>query len=182
MRVLTDESGILLPDEKRLTAYGRFLRSTSLDELPELWNILRGEMSFVGPRPQLVRDMVFMTREQRRRHSVRPGLTGLAQCSGRNGIGWEEKLSLDLKYIENPGFWEDVRILAKTLPVILRQEGITGADGAAEDLGDYLLKTGKVDHGQYRKKQAEAEMLLADWKKYGKSSALFRGAVRVWRG
>ena len=91
--------GELLPDEKRLNAYGQFLRSTSLDELGELWNILVGEISIVGPRPQLVRDMVFMTEEQRRRHDVRPGLTGVAQISGRNNITWEQKFEYDLAYI-----------------------------------------------------------------------------------
>lgn len=181
MLALADETGVTLPDEMRLTAYGKFLRSTSLDELPELWNILRGEMSFVGPRPQLVRDMVFMTQEQRRRHSVRPGLTGLAQCSGRNGICWEEKLSLDLQYIENLSFGEDVRILLKTLPAVLGREGITEADGTTEDLGDYLLKMGEVDHGLYRQKQAEAEQILSDWKKENRFSAFFRGAVRIQR-
>lgn len=92
-----DENGKLLPDEKRLTPYGRFLRSSSLDELPEFINILKGEMSFVGPRPQLVRDMVFMTPAQRRRHSVMPGLTGLAQVNGRNAISWEHKFQYDLE-------------------------------------------------------------------------------------
>ena len=92
-----DKNGKLLPDEMRLNGYGKFLRSTSLDELPELLNILMGDMAIVGPRPQLVRDMVFMTKEQRQRHSVRQGLTGLAQISGRNGISWEAKLSYDLQ-------------------------------------------------------------------------------------
>ena len=99
-----DEDGNLLPDEKRLTAYGKFLRSTSIDELPELINILIGDMSIVGPRPQLVRDMVFMTEEQRRRHIATPGLTGLAQCSGRNNITWEQKFEYDLEYIKKITF------------------------------------------------------------------------------
>ena len=98
-----DKEGNLLPDEIRLNKYGRFLRSTSLDELPELWNILIGDMSIVGPRPQLVRDMVFMTAEQRTRHTVRPGLTGLAQVSGRNNISWEDKFKYDA-LPRRPGF------------------------------------------------------------------------------
>ena len=94
----TDASGNLLPDAQRMTRYGEILRSTSLDELPELFNILKGDMAIVGPRPQLVRDMVFMSENQRRRHSIRPGLTGLAQVSGRNNITWEQKLQYDLTY------------------------------------------------------------------------------------
>ncbi|AGC67169.1 putative sugar transferase EpsL [Thermoclostridium stercorarium subsp. stercorarium DSM 8532] len=104
-----DENGMLLPDNVRLTRFGRMLRSTSLDELPELFNILKGDMSFVGPRPQLVKDLVFMTPQQRKRHSVLPGLTGWAQINGRNGITWEEKLELDLEYIKNISFFKDSR-------------------------------------------------------------------------
>lgn len=102
-----DEDGELLPDRVRLTKFGSMLRSTSLDELPELFNILKGDMSIVGPRPQLVRDMVFMTPQQRRRHSVQPGLTGWAQVNGRNDVTWEEKFALDLKYIDNITFFSE---------------------------------------------------------------------------
>ena len=161
MTCATDSSGRLLPDEKRLTAYGRFLRASSLDELPELVNILKGEMSIVGPRPQLVRDMVFMTPEQRLRHSVRQGLTGLAQVSGRNGITWEQKIGYDLQYIKNITFWGDVKIILKTVQKVFVREGIS-ADGmdTAEDLGDYLLRTGLVSGGEYEEKQKEARQLL----------------------
>ena len=108
----TDENGNLLPDDVRLTKYGKLLRSTSLDELPELINILKGDMSIVGPRPQLVRDMVFMNETQRRRHSVRPGLTGLAQVSGRNNITWEQKFEYDLAYIDGGiTLWNDIKII-----------------------------------------------------------------------
>ena len=113
-----DENGNLLTDEKRLTKYGKFLRSTSLDELPELWNILKGDMSIVGPRPQLVRDMVFMTSEQRRRHTVRQGLTGLAQVSGRNNMSWETKFEYDLQYIEKVTLWGDLKIIFKTVKTV----------------------------------------------------------------
>lgn len=157
-----DKNGDLLPDEQRLTAYGRFIRSTSLDELPELWNILRGDMSIVGPRPQLVRDMVFMTPDQRRRHSVRQGLTGLAQCSGRNNMSWEQKFEYDLQYIENITFLGDVRIILRTVRKVFIREGIA-ADGmeTAEDLGDHLLGCGIVDQEEYEQKQDQARALLS---------------------
>ena len=115
-RTMTDErdaKGNLLPDEQRLTEFGKFLRESSLDELPELFNILKGDMSIVGPRPQLVRDMVFMTKEQRRRHKVAQGLTGLAQVSGRNNISWEEKLTYDQEYVKHITFLGDLRIILK---------------------------------------------------------------------
>ena len=152
-----DKSGNLLPDEQRLTKYGKFIRATSLDELPELFNILKGDMSIVGPRPQLVRDMVFMTPEQRNRHNVRQGLTGLAQCNGRNGISWEKKFEYDLQYIENITFWGDVKILLKTVKSVFVREGIHEENMAtAEDLGDYLLRTGAVGQAEYEGKQREA--------------------------
>ncbi len=161
MSNLKDKDGNLLPDEKRLTPYGKFIRATSLDELPELFNILVGDMSIVGPRPQLVRDMVFMTPQQRRRHSVRQGLTGLAQCNGRNGISWEKKLEYDLQYIEKITFLGDLKIILKTVRSVLVREGIHEEDAAtAEDFGDYLLRTGKITPARYRQKQAQAEELL----------------------
>ena len=156
-----DENGNLLPDDVRLTEFGKFLRSTSLDELPELINILKGEMSVVGPRPQLVRDMVFMTDEERKRHDVKPGLTGLAQVSGRNAIAWERKLQYDLEYIDKLSFKEDVKILFKTVLKVFEREGISdGENATAEDLGDYLLRVGKIDEIQYAKGQDESKELL----------------------
>ena len=157
-----DSNGNLLPDEQRLTKYGEFLRKSSLDELPELWNIAIGDMSIIGPRPQLVRDMVFMTPKQRRRHLVRPGLSGLAQIHGRNDIDWEEKLSWDLKYIQNITFWGDVKIIVLTLwKAFVKQEGITEGDMAtAEDFGDYLLSRGKITREEYDKGQAKAKKIL----------------------
>lgn len=147
-----DENGELLSDEVRLTKFGKFLRSTSLDELPEAFNILFGHMSVVGPRPQLIRDMVFMTPEQRRRHSLRPGLTGLAQIKGRNGITWEEKLDYDLQYIDNGiTFLEDAKIVFMTVwTAFVKKDGISqeGMD-TAEDLGDYLLNTNKITRSDY---------------------------------
>ena len=119
-----DENGNLLPDSERLTKFGKVLRSTSLDELPELVNILKGDMSIVGPRPLLIRDMLFMTDEQRKRHTVRQGLTGLAQINGRNNINWEEKLEYDLQYIKNITFVGDVKIIFKTVLKVLKRDDI----------------------------------------------------------
>lgn len=162
-----DKDGKLLPDEVRLNRYGRFLRSTSLDELPEAFNILRGDMSVVGPRPQLVRDMVFMTPEQRERHSVRPGLSGLAQTRGRNALSWDEKLSTDLEYIENVTFSGDVKIVFDTVKqVFFKQKGLENSDvnevDIADDFGDYLLKAGRITAEEYEEKQKEARELLGE--------------------
>lgn len=156
-----DEDGNLLSDEKRLTRYGKFLRSTSLDELPELVNIIKGDMAIVGPRPQLVRDMVFMTSEQRRRHTVRPGLTGLAQVNGRNNITWEQKFEYDLTYISKITFWGDLKIFIKTIFSVLKQSD-TVREGTATDidLGDWLVQEGKVSLDEYKAKQEEANELL----------------------
>ena len=157
-----DEKGELLPDEVRLTPFGKWLRATSLDELPEAFNILKGDMSIIGPRPQLVRDMVFMTDEQRKRHTVRPGLSGLAQVNGRNDIDWEDKLAWDLKYIKKITLWGDIKIIFQTvLKAFIKQEGITEGDMATvEDFGDYLLRKNKISVVEYEKKQNEAKKLL----------------------
>ncbi|MCX0414257.1 sugar transferase [Clostridium perfringens] len=157
-----DENGNLMPDEVRLTKFGKWLRSTSLDELPEVFNILKGDMSVIGPRPQLVRDMVFMTKDQRERHSVLPGLSGLAQVNGRNSISWEEKINYDLEYIEKITFWGDVKIIIKTVQkAFIKQEGITKEDMAtAEDFGDYLLMINKISKEEYDKNQNKAKELL----------------------
>lgn len=157
-----DENGDLLPDEVRLTKFGKWLRNTSLDELPEAFNILNGTMSVIGPRPQLVRDMVFMSKEQRMRHTAKPGLSGLAQVNGRNAISWEDKMNWDLKYIKKVTFKEDLKIILDTVKkAFIKQEGITQDDMAtAEDLGDYLLRTEKVDSKDYEQKQIEAKDIL----------------------
>lgn len=157
-----DKDGKLLPDEQRLTKYGKLLRSTSLDELPELINILKGDMSIIGPRPQLVRDMVFMTPEQRVRHSIRPGLTGLAQVNGRNNITWEEKFEYDLQYI-NSGItlWHDAKIILMTVGKVFRRED-TVREGTVSDLdfGDWLLQKGEVSQETYDAQQEAAKELL----------------------
>ncbi len=157
-----DENGNLLPDEKRLTKFGKFLRSTSLDELPEAFNIIKGDMSVVGPRPQLVRDMVFMTEEQRKRHTVRPGLSGLAQINGRNGITWEDKINYDLEYIVNITFFKDIKIILLTVwKAFFKQEGITQEQmDTAEDLGDYLLRVGLVTDEYYYDKIEQSKTLI----------------------
>lgn len=156
-----DADGNLLPDDKRLTKYGKFLRSTSLDELPELINILKGDMAVVGPRPQLVRDMVFMSDAQRLRHKVRPGLSGLAQINGRNAIEWESKLDYDIEYIQHITFWCDWKIIFLTVLKVFKREDIS-ADGmeTAEDYGDYLLANSFIEKEVYDKKQADALELL----------------------
>ncbi len=156
-----DADGNLLPDEVRLTKFGAWLRSTSLDELPELFNIIKGDMSVIGPRPQLVRDMVFMTNEQRQRHSIRPGLSGLAQVRGRNAISWEEKLSTDLEYIKHITFIGDAKILGETIGKVFAKEGITEeGQVTALDFGDELLKKDKIDQETYDQKQNEAKEIL----------------------
>lgn len=156
-----NEKGEILSDEERLTKLGKFLRNTSLDELPELLNILKGDMSIVGPRPQLIRDMVFMNEEQNKRHLVRQGLTGLAQVNGRNAISWEDKFKYDLEYVQNINFWRDVKIFFLTIKKVFAKEDIS-AEGmeTAEDFGDYLLRTNQITKEEYDEKQKEAVEIL----------------------
>ncbi len=125
-----DENGVLLPDEVRLTRLGRILRSTSLDELPELWNILRGDMSIVGPRPLLVKYLPLYNEEQRHRHDVRPGLTGLAQVHGRNALSWEERFTYDVDYVSRITALGDLKILLQTVSSVMRREGISSGTSA----------------------------------------------------
>ena len=162
MTCATDANGKLLPDEKRLVPYGTFLRSTSLDELPELFNIIIGDMSIVGPRPQLVRDMVFMTERQRLRHTVRPGLTGLAQVCGRNSLTWKERLNYDLKYLDNITIMNDFWIIALTIYKVFKCDGINEEGQATTmDFGDSLLRDGLVSRDFYQEKQQEALGIIA---------------------
>ena len=157
-----DRNGNLLPDELRLNRYGKTLRALSLDELPELINIVCGTLSLVGPRPQLVRDMTFMTPEQRRRHDVRPGLTGLAQVNGRNNISWEQKFAYDLQYIDRGiTFLGDMKIIFQTFGKVLCRKDVV-REGTVSDLdfGDWLMQEGKVDPEIYAMKQEEAKELL----------------------
>jgi lipopolysaccharide/colanic/teichoic acid biosynthesis glycosyltransferase len=132
-RTMTDErdpDGALMPDAQRLTPFGRFLRASSLDELPELWNVLRGDMSLVGPRPLLMEYLPLYTQEQARRHEVRPGITGWAQVNGRNAISWEDKFALDVWYVNNRSLWLDIKILWQTVRKVLVRDGIS-AEGEA---------------------------------------------------
>nr|WP_279229975.1 sugar transferase [Schaedlerella arabinosiphila] len=163
-RTMTDErdcEGKILSDEQRLTRFGRILRSTSLDELPEIVNILKGDMSLVGPRPQLVRDMVFMTDEQRMRHTARPGLSGLAQVNGRNAISWEDKLEYDLQYIKKINFWGDIKIILKTIvKVFIKKNDYEEETFIVPDFGDWLLQEGKITNEEYNVMQNYAKNLL----------------------
>lgn len=157
-----DENGELLSDEIRLTSFGKWLRSTSLDELPEALNILNGTLSVVGPRPQLVRDMTFMTKEQRMRHTAKPGLSGLAQVNGRNNITWEQKFEYDLQYI-NAGvsFWGDIKIIFKTIGNVLQKKDVVREGTVSDmDFGDWLLQNGKVAKDDYEQRQINAKKIL----------------------
>lgn len=133
-----DENGELLPDEVRLTSFGKFLRSTSLDELPEFFNIIKGDMSFIGPRPLLVRYLPFYTEEEKHRHDVRPGLTGLAQVNGRNALGWEQRFAYDLEYVNHCTFLMDLKIIGMTVGKVLKRSGtLSGADQTVADFDVY---------------------------------------------
>ena len=138
-----DEQGNLLPDEVRLTKFGKVLRSTSLDELPELFNILKGDMSLIGPRPLLVRYLPYYPDEERHRHDVRPGLTGLAQVNGRNALGWEDRFRYDLYYVEHLSFRMDLKIIGMTAGKVLKRSGtLSGADQTVADFDVYRREQG----------------------------------------
>lgn len=160
-----DEHGEMLADDIRLTRFGRILRASSFDELPEVFCILRGDMSIIGPRPQLVRDMVFMSEKHRMRHTARPGLSGLAQVMGRNAIGWEDKLDWDLKYIENVSFINDIKIVWITVKKVFFRKHNTDNDKEIDvtlDYGDALLESGVISQEKYDSLQAYAKQLLEE--------------------
>ncbi|MBR2827392.1 MAG: sugar transferase [Erysipelotrichaceae bacterium] len=161
-----DENGELLPDEERLSTFGKMLRATSLDELPEAFNIIKGDMSVIGPRPQLVRDMVFMSDEQRMRHTAKPGLSGLAQVMGRNAITWEDKLNWDLRYINNVSFVEDCKIVLMTAKKVFFRKNITESNKEIDvtiDYGDELLKNKQVSREEYETMQIKAINLIKEF-------------------
>ena len=163
-----DANGKLLPDAERMTDFGRKLRATSLDELPELINIIKGDMSVVGPRPQLVRDMVFFTPEEMKRQSVLPGLTGLAQINGRNNIDWKERFRYDLQYIQHITFAEDMRIIYRTIFKVGAQEDIaTEGMETSEDYGDWLLRRNRISPDDYAENQMRAKQLLERFERNG---------------
>jgi lipopolysaccharide/colanic/teichoic acid biosynthesis glycosyltransferase len=130
MTLKRDANGKLMPDAERLTNFGQFLRSTSLDELPELWNVLNGDMSLVGPRPLLTEYLPLYSKDQMRRHEVRPGITGWAQVNGRNALTWEEKFKRDVWYVDHQSFWLDIKILLMTVKKVLMREGISAKEDA----------------------------------------------------
>jgi len=142
-----DTTGVLLPDEDRLTRFGRFLRGTSLDELPALWNVIMGEMSLVGPRPLLMQYLDRYTQEQARRHEVKPGITGWAQINGRNAISWEEKFKLDVWYVDHQRFWLDMKIVALTIWKTLKREGISQPGYATAE--EFMGTKGNATNDEY---------------------------------
>ena len=149
-----DEEGNLLPDEKRLTRFGKFLRATSLDELPEIWNIFKGDMSIVGPRPLLVQYLPLYNEFQKRRHEVKPGLTGLAQVSGRNAISWDEKFKKDIEYIDNISFWLDVKIFFKTIKKVLKKDDISQEGQATME---YFMGNDKIADDELVKEEQDEQ-------------------------
>lgn len=157
-----DANGNLLPDKDRITKYGKMLRRTSLDELPQLWNIFKGDMSIVGPRPKLVKDMVFYNEEQNVRSLVRPGLTGLAQVNGRNNATWEEVFEYDKYYVQHCCLWLDIKIIFKTVLKVFKKSDIVETDKTKQAYyyGDYLLESGVVTEEEYKTKQELAKDLI----------------------
>lgn len=157
----TDENGELLPDSERMTAFGRLLRKTSLDELPQLWNIFKGDMSFVGPRPKLVKDMIFYNETQNKRSLVRPGLTGYAQANGRNLNSWNATFEYDLYYVEHCSLWLDIKILFTTALKVIKRKEILTQDQAPDAyyFGDQLLNTNQITKEEYDEKLATAKEL-----------------------
>lgn len=164
-RTMTDKrdiNGNLLPDDQRLPRFGKILRATSLDEMPEVFNILKGDMSIIGPRPQLVRDLVFMDEKTRMRHTAKPGLSGLAQVNGRNAVTWEEKFEWDLRYINDISFINDSKIVFLTIKKVFGHGESEEELDVTDDYGDYLLKTQKIDHKTYDELQSCAIRILKD--------------------
>ena len=172
-RTMTDErdkNGKLLSDEERLGSFGKKLRATSLDELPEAFNIIKGEMSIIGPRPQLVRDMVFMSPKQRMRHTAKPGLSGLAQIKGRNAIKWEDKFFWDLKYIEKVSFLNDIKIVLVTVKKVFLRSNMTDSSDEIDltcDYGDSLLQNGRISREEYEKMQRKAIAIINERSGHG---------------
>lgn len=165
----TDENGNLLPDYRRLTNFGKFLRTSNLDELPQLWNIFIGEMSFIGPRPKLLKDIIFFDDEQNRRSKVRPGITGLAQINGRNEACWDDVIKYDIEYVNTKNkFKLDVKIFFKTVSLLIKRNRTEECGSANHEFyyyGDYLLNTNKVSAMEYTEKNKMAKQILSKYEK-----------------
>lgn len=155
----TDENGNLLPDEKRLTKFGKFIRSTSLDELPQLWNILKGDMSLIGPRPQMVVNDIFYSKQIYKTFDVRPGITGYSQVYGRNAVSWSKRFKNDIYYVENLSFWLDIKILFKTIAVVFSKSDIVKEQYLR--FGDELLDKGLITENEYNACQLKAREIEA---------------------
>ena len=157
-----DKNGDLLPDEKRITTWGKILRKTSLDELPQLFNILKGDMSIIGPRPRMVQECVFLDETQQSRFEVRPGITGWAQVHGRNSITFDKVVMYDKEYVENVTLWMDIKIFFKTIGYVFSRKGVNKEGTVSNEFhGDYLLRTGQINQEYYNEKMAEAKEKIA---------------------
>ncbi len=161
----TDGNGNLLPDEQRITKFGKIIRKLSLDELPQFWNILKGDMSFVGPRPRMVEECVFLDSEHQDRFKVRPGITGWAQVNGRNDITFDKVVEFDKEYVEKISFWFDIKILFKTIGCVFKKKGINKQGTVSNEFhGDYLLRTNQITQEYYDEKHGEAKKLIDEAK------------------
>ena len=161
----TDENGRLLPDEKRITKFGKFIRKTSLDELPQLLNILKGDMSIIGPRPRMVEECVFLDDTQQDRFKVRPGITGWAQVNGRNNITFDTVVKFDKEYVNNISLWFDIKIIFKTIVYVFKRKGINKEGTVSNEFhGDYLLRTGQIEQEYYDEKMSKAKEMIDEAK------------------
>ena len=161
----TDENGDLLPDAQRITRFGKIIRKLSLDELPQLFNILKGDMSIVGPRPRMVEECVFLDETQQDRFKVRPGITGWAQVNGRNSITFDKVVQFDKEYVEKISFWFDIKILFKTVIYVFQRKGINKEGTVSNEFhGDYLLRIGQIDENYYKEKISKAKQMIEEAK------------------
>lgn len=166
----TDENGDLLPDAQRITKFGKIIRKLSLDELPQLFNILKGDMSIVGPRPRMVEECVFLSENEQDRFKVRPGITGWAQVNGRNNITFDKVIQFDKEYVEKISLWFDIKIIFKTIGYVFKRKGINKEGTVSNEFhGDYLLRTGQISQEYYNEKISTAKILIQQAKEKKKS-------------